>query len=163
MLTSSSESSMFIFKAFYIHRWLSAIEALDIDELSRLCISANSHLIYVERAYIDNPLLGTRTRQETVLLLGIRYSVKIDPGTSITGGRESMIAQVHLHLQQSAHGDRCSQVIAVVAQTWGDESQCSNRACTWEQLWEVGTRCWVSPISLYHHLYHCHTFIPCKE
>jgi len=33
---------------------------LDIDELSRLCISTDSHLIYVERAYIDNPLLGTR-------------------------------------------------------------------------------------------------------
>ena len=67
---------MFIFKAFYIHRWLSAIEALDIDELRRLCISANSHLIYVERAYIDNPLLGTRYPAKNRLITRYRYSVK---------------------------------------------------------------------------------------
>ena len=41
---------MFTFKAFYRYRWLSAIYALDIDDLSRLCISTDSHLIYVERA-----------------------------------------------------------------------------------------------------------------
>src|SRR6218665_2503199 len=77
---------MFIFKAFYIHRWLSAIWALDIDELSRLCISAESHLIYVERAYIDNPLLSTRYPDLAKIRLITRYPVlgkNIDPVTTL--------------------------------------------------------------------------------